>query len=106
MALNSRPVKRQIIAYSLVYAPVSVGEMSHRLSVRRIRRPARSRHARALPGVVEDDAQGVAAAVAQAAHAVAHIDAIDPARALHGAMVDRKDHRLALRERHHLGARL
>ena len=56
--------------------------------------------------VVEDDAERVAVAGAHAAHAVAHVDAVDAARALHRAVVHREDHRLALPQRHDLGARL
>ena len=37
---------------------------------------------------------------------MAHVDAIDAARALHRAVMHREDHRIALRERHDLGARL
>src|SRR5579883_595686 len=59
-----------------------------------------------LPRVVEDDAEGEAPARADAAHPVAEIDAVEAARAAHGAVMHREDHRLALRERHHLGARL
>jgi hypothetical protein len=40
------------------------------------------------------------------AHAVAHVDPIGAARAIHRSMVDRKDHALALCQRHDLGARL
>ena len=43
---------------------------------------------------------------AQPAHAMAHGDAIDAARAAHRPVMDREDHRLALAQRHHLGARL
>ena len=46
--------------------------------------------------VVKDDAQRVAPAVADAADAVAHVDAIDAARALHRPVMHRKDHRFAL----------
>ena len=46
--------------------------------------------------VVENDAERVAMAVADAAHAVAHVDAIDAARALHRPVMHRKDHGLAL----------
>ena len=52
--------------------------------------------ARRLLRVVEDDAQRMAPAVADAAHAVAHVDAIDAARALHRPVMHRKDHRFAL----------
>ena len=43
-------------------------------------------------GVVKDDAERVAAPGAQAADAVAHVDAIDAARALHRPVVHREDH--------------
>ncbi len=41
-----------------------------------------------------------------AAHAVAQVDAIDAARALHRSAVDRENHRVALCQRHHFRARL
>ena len=47
-------------------------------------------------GVVKDDAGGMPAPGAHAAHAVAQVHAIDAARALHRAVVDREDHRVAL----------
>src|SRR5438105_1522594 len=56
--------------------------------------------------VVEDDAGGVAPPRAQAAHAVAELHAICAARAAYRPLVDREDHRVALRERHDLRARL
>jgi Arc/MetJ family transcription regulator len=43
---------------------------------------------------------------AQAAHAMAHIDAIAAARALHRAMMHRENDAIAAAERHDLGARL
>lgn len=55
---------------------------------------------------MENDAECVPAAGAQAAHAVAHIDAIDSASAANRTVVDRKDHALALPQRHDFGARL
>src|SRR3546814_2121717 len=42
----------------------------------------------------------------QAADAVAHGRAVKALAALHRPAVDREDHRLALRQAHHLGARL
>ena len=40
------------------------------------------------------------------AHAVAQINAIVPARPLHRPVMDSKNHRVSLRERHHFGTRL
>ena len=57
-------------------------------------------------GVMEDHAQGEALAAAHAADAVAQLDAIGAARALHGPVMDGEDHRLALSERHDLALRL
>src|SRR5262249_19672131 len=56
--------------------------------------------------VVEDDPERMAVPRAQSAHPVAHVDAVDAARALHRTVMHGKDNALALRERHHLGARL
>src|SRR5689334_11024379 len=56
--------------------------------------------------VVEDDAQCMPPSLADAAYPVAHVDAIDAAGALHRPVMHREDHRLALGERHHLGAGL
>src|ERR1043166_178760 len=50
------------------------------------------RQPRSLLRVVEDDPERVAAPVAQTAHAVAHVDAVDPAPALHRAVMDRENH--------------
>jgi phage tail tape-measure protein len=47
-------------------------------------------------GVVEDDAEGVAAAASQSAHAVAHGHAVGAAGALNGALIDGEDHRVTL----------
>ena len=57
-----------------------------------------------LRGVVEDDAEGMAQAATQAAHAMPHIDTVDAARAVHWAVKDREDHAVALPQRHHFGA--
>src|SRR6516225_818356 len=46
------------------------------------------------------------AARPQTAHAVAHVDAVDAARALHRPMMHGKDYALALRERHDFRPRL
>src|ERR1700674_5118876 len=43
---------------------------------------------------------------AQAAHAMAKIDAIDPTRPLHGPVVDSEHHSITLAQEHHFGARL
>jgi hypothetical protein len=56
--------------------------------------------------VVEDDAHGVALARTHLTDSVAHIDPIDAAGALHGTVVDREGHGIALLERHDLHARL
>src|SRR2546423_14850049 len=57
-------------------------------------------------GVVEDHAQRVAGNRAQSADAVAHVDAVDAAYALHGAVSDRENHGLSHLERHDLRPRL
>src|SRR5262245_4146334 len=68
--------------------------------------------ARSLPhrvcshGVVENDADCMALARAYSAHAMAQVDAIHAARALHRPMMDREDHAVSLAERHNLSARL
>jgi len=59
-----------------------------------------------LPRVVEDDAQGVPAAGAETADAVAEVDSIGPSRALHGPVMDREDHSVPLVKIDHLGAGL
>jgi len=51
--------------------------------------------------VVKDDAERVAPSRADAAHAVPEVDAIEPARAPHRAMMDGDDHRVALAQRQH-----
>src|SRR5438105_14846068 len=56
--------------------------------------------------VVEDDAEGVALAGAQAADAVTHRHPVGAAGALDRPMVDREDHRPALLQRHDFAARL
>src|SRR5215470_18683936 len=56
--------------------------------------------------VVEDDPQRMAMAQAQAADAVAHVDAVGAARALHRPVMHGKDDALALAERDDLRARL
>src|SRR3546814_1176870 len=58
------------------------------------------------PGVVEDDAEGVAAAGAHAADAVAKLRAVEATRAFHRAVTHREDHRIATAEGCHLDARL
>ena len=58
------------------------------------------------PRVVEDHAQRVTLPGSHAADAVAEVDAIDPARATHGALVHGKDHGIPPSERHDLDARL
>ena len=57
-------------------------------------------------GVMKDDAERMAMAGAQTAHAMPHVHPIDAPRALHRPMMDREDHAFALLERDHLGARL
>src|SRR5689334_17263624 len=57
-------------------------------------------------GVVEDDPERMARATHDATDSVAHCHAIGAAGALHRAMVDGKDHRLAQLERHHRRSRL
>src|ERR1700716_2260259 len=56
--------------------------------------------------VVKDHAKGMAMAGAYPAHAVAQVDPVEPARTLHRPVMHGKGHRIALRERHHLGPRL
>src|SRR3546814_19602132 len=58
------------------------------------------------PGVVEDDAEGVAAAGAHAADAVAKVRAVEATRAFHRAVPQREDHRIATAEGCHLDERL
>ena len=55
---------------------------------------------------MKNDAQGVALSAADAAHSVAHIDAVDAAAARHWPMMDGKNDRVALGERHHLDSGL
>ncbi len=50
----------------------------------------------ALQGVVEDDPKGEALAASQAAHPVAHGDAIGPARPLRRALANGEDDAVAL----------
>src|SRR5882762_8543955 len=57
-------------------------------------------------GVVENHPERVAMSAANAAHAMAKVDAVDAARALEGTMVDREDHGVALAQRDGLGPRL
>src|SRR5438046_2843966 len=57
-------------------------------------------------GVVEDHAQRMAGTRAQSTDAVAHVDAVDAAYALHGSVSDREDHGLSTLERHDLRSRL
>src|SRR5690606_18356627 len=54
---------------------------------------------RASARVVEDDAEGIALAAAQAAYAVAEFHPIVTARAAHRALVDGEDHGVASAER-------
>ncbi|ABA53703.1 hypothetical protein BURPS1710b_A0614 [Burkholderia pseudomallei 1710b] len=68
-----------------------------------VRAPARAPASRR---VVEDDPERMALPGAHAAHAVPKIHAIDTARALHRAMMDGEHDRVALLERHDIGARL
>src|SRR5262245_60656923 len=56
-------------------------------------------------GVVEDDTERIALAGAYPAHAMAQVDAIHAACALHRPMMDREDHAFSLAERHYLSAR-
>jgi len=60
----------------------------------------------ASSGIVEDDPERMAMAGAQRADAVAEIDAIGAAHALHRPAVDREHHRIAFLQRHHRRARL
>src|ERR1700751_5288174 len=53
--------------------------------------------------VVEDDAHRVAKAPAHATNAVTHGSLHDAAVAGHRALIYRQDHRVALRELHHIG---
>src|SRR5438105_646143 len=78
------------------------------LILRRRAAPSRRTHRVDAPSgrVVEDDAEGEAAAGTQPADAVPHRGAVEAAGAGDRALVDREDHRIALAERHHLGARL
>jgi hypothetical protein len=55
---------------------------------------------------VKDDAQRVALAGAYGAHAVPELDPVDAARTAHGPVIDGKNHRVPLLERHDLGPRL
>jgi len=55
---------------------------------------------------VKDHAERVAPAAPYPANAVAHLDAILTARTAHGAVVHREHDGIALRQRHHLCARL
>ena len=56
--------------------------------------------------VVKDDAQGVPLARSQAADAMAKIDAIDAACALHGTVMHGENDRVAAAQRHDFRARL
>src|SRR3546814_7711478 len=58
------------------------------------------------PGVVEVDAEGVAAAGAYAADAVAKVRAVEATRAFLRAVTHREDHRIATADGCHLDARL
>src|SRR3990172_12683321 len=63
--------------------------------------PAPHRVRAELGGVVEDDAEGVALACEDAAHPVAHTNAVVGAGTGRGPISRREDHRLALLEMHH-----
>src|SRR5512134_1540546 len=56
--------------------------------------------------IVEDDPQRVAMPRAYAAHAMAEIDPVHAARALHRTVMDGEYHRVALAQRHHFRSRL
>ena len=60
--------------------------------------------ARVLPGVVENYAEGAAVACGDAADAVAHVDAIPAAGALHRPVVHREDRRIAFHQGQNLRA--
>src|SRR5262249_56829643 len=74
---------------------------------RRRRRTGRpwGRHADASSGVVKDDAEGVAVARAQPAHAVAHGDAIAPPRSPYRTMPHREEDTVTPPQPHHPHAR-
>src|SRR4051812_3268887 len=55
---------------------------------------------------MKDHAKGMAMAGPYPAHAMAQVDAVESARALHRPVMHGKGHRIALRERHHLRSRL
>src|SRR5205814_5118073 len=59
-----------------------------------------------LRGVVKNDAEREALAIAQAANTMAHRRAVETARSFHRPLVDGEDHRVALGQRHDLAARL
>lgn len=48
----------------------------------------------------------MAVSAAYATHAMPEVDAIHAASALHGAVMNRKDHHIALAKRYHFGSRL
>src|SRR5258708_22949429 len=56
--------------------------------------------------IVKDHTKGMTVAGSDPAHAVAQINAIEPARPLYRPVMHGKSHRIALREPHHLGPRL
>src|SRR6186713_1858047 len=56
--------------------------------------------------VVQDDAERETRTAAQAAHPMAMRHAAGSARTAHRPLADRKDHRVALRQRYHLDPRL
>ena len=59
-----------------------------------------------LQRVVKDDAERVALSAAQAAHAMAHVDAVDAAGTSDGPVMDGENDRVALGERYYLDPRL
>lgn len=54
--------------------------------------------------IVEYDAHSVAATASDAADAMTQIHAIRSANSLHGSVMDGKDHRVTLSERHYFHA--
>src|SRR3990172_5370208 len=68
--------------------------------------PAPHRVRAELGGVVEDDAEGVALACEDAAHPVAHANAVVAAGTRRGPILRREDHRLALLEMRHAASGL
>ena len=75
---------------------VNVWVHEHRIAEKRHLQAVMARISMLLFRIVEDDAQRMAFAAAQATDAVAHIHAIVAACALHRTLTDRKDYRVAL----------